>query len=55
MIEFAYNNSYHASIEMAPFEALYVRKCRSPVSWFDVGEIALLGIDLVFEAWRKLD
>ena len=50
MIEFAYNNSYHASIEMAPFEALYGRKCRSPIGWFEVGEIALLGPDLLFEA-----
>ena len=37
LIEFAYNNSYHASIEMAPYEALYGRKCRSPLCW-EVGE-----------------
>ena len=54
MIEFAYNNSYHASIEMAPFEALYGRKCRSPVGWFEVGEVALIGPDLVFEAMEKV-
>ena len=54
LIEFAYNNSYHASIEMAPFEALYGRKCRSPVGWFEVGEIALIGPDLVFEAMEKV-
>ena len=35
LVEFAYNNSYHSSIEMAPFEALYGRRCRTPVSWFE--------------------
>jgi hypothetical protein len=38
LAEFAYNNSYHASIGMAPFEALYGRPCRSPVHWNEVGE-----------------
>ena len=37
LIEFSYNNSYHTSIEMAPYEALYGRKCRSPLCW-EVGE-----------------
>ena len=54
LIEFAYNNSYHASIEMAPFEALYGRNCRSPVRWLEVGEISLIGPDLVFEAMEKV-
>ncbi|GJR47465.1 reverse transcriptase domain-containing protein [Tanacetum coccineum] len=36
LVEFSYNNSYHASIKVAPFEALYVRKCRSPVCWVEV-------------------
>ncbi|PBO41486.1 hypothetical protein CKX42_26515, partial [Escherichia coli] len=49
LIEFAYNNSYHSSIGMAPFEALYGRHCRSPVGLFEVGEVALLGLDLVME------
>src|SRR5688572_9445973 len=53
-IEFAYNNSYHASIQMAPFEALYGRKCRSPIGWFEVGEIAMIGPDLVFDAMEKV-
>ena len=35
LIEFAYNNSYHSSIKMAPYEALYERKCRSPIGWFE--------------------
>ena len=54
LIEFAYNNSYHSSIGMAPFEALYGRRCRSPVGWFEVGEVALLGPDLVMEALEKV-
>ncbi|GJT88391.1 putative reverse transcriptase domain-containing protein [Tanacetum coccineum] len=36
LVEFSYNNSYHASIKAAPFEALYGRKCRSPVCWTEV-------------------
>ena len=46
LIEFAYNNSYHASIEMAPYEVLYGRKCRLPLCW-DVGERQLTGPELV--------
>nr|GEW29480.1 hypothetical protein [Tanacetum cinerariifolium] len=38
LVEFSYNNSYHASIKAAPFEALYVQKCRSPVCWAEVGD-----------------
>ena len=47
LIEFAYNNSYHSSIGMAPYEALYGRKCRSPVHWDEVGERKLLGPELI--------
>ena len=47
LVEFAYNNSFEASIGMAPFEALYGRRCRSPVCWDDVGEKKLLGPELV--------
>ncbi|GKG13651.1 reverse transcriptase domain-containing protein [Tanacetum coccineum] len=39
LVEFSYNNSYHASIKAAPFEALYGRKCHSPVCWAEVGEV----------------
>ena len=46
LIEFAYNNNYHASIEMAPYEALYGRKCRSPLCW-KIGERQLTGPELV--------
>jgi len=47
MAEFAYNNSYQASIQMAPFEALYGRKCRSPLHWSEVGERLVLGPDVL--------
>ena len=47
LIEFSYNNSYHASIGMPPYEALYGRKCRSPVYWEEVGERKMLGPELV--------
>ena len=47
LMEFAYNNSYHSSIEMTPFEALYGRKCRTPVCWDEVGERRLVGLGLV--------
>ncbi|GJU39544.1 putative reverse transcriptase domain-containing protein [Tanacetum coccineum] len=40
LVEFSYNNSYHASIKAAPFEALYGRKCRSPVCWAEVGQFS---------------
>ncbi|GJW32790.1 putative reverse transcriptase domain-containing protein [Tanacetum coccineum] len=43
LVEFSYNNSYHASIKAAPFEALYGRKCRSPVCWTEVGEVKCSG------------
>ncbi|WMV58865.1 hypothetical protein MTR67_052250 [Solanum verrucosum] len=54
LIEFAYNNSYHSSIAMAPFEALYGRRCRSPVCWFKVGEFSVLGPEVVYEAIKKV-
>ncbi|GJY29016.1 putative reverse transcriptase domain-containing protein [Tanacetum coccineum] len=52
--EFSYNNSYHASIKAAPFEALYDRKCRSPVCWAEVGEVQLTGPEIVQETTKKI-
>ena len=43
LMEFSYNNSYQSSIEMAPYEALYGKKCRTPLCWDEVGERKLLG------------
>ena len=47
LVEFAYNNSYQATIKAAPFEALYGRKCRSPLYWDEVGEKKVLGPEIV--------
>ncbi|KAI3757891.1 hypothetical protein L6452_05435 [Arctium lappa] len=47
LVEFAYNNSYHSSIRMAPFEALYGRKCRTPVCWLEAGEKQFAGPEIV--------
>lgn len=54
LIEFSYNNSYHTSINMAPFEALYGRKCRSPICWNEIGEAQITGPILVQETSDKI-
>ena len=54
LIEFAYNNSYHSSIQMALYEALYGRRFRSPIGWFEVGEAGLIGPDIVHQAMEKV-
>nr|GEU50368.1 hypothetical protein [Tanacetum cinerariifolium] len=54
LVEFSYNNSYHASIKAAPFEALYGRKCRSPVCWSEVGDSQLTGPELIRETTKKI-
>ncbi|GJY00172.1 putative reverse transcriptase domain-containing protein [Tanacetum coccineum] len=54
LVEFSYNNSYHASIKAAPFEALYGRKCRSPVCCAEVGEVQLTGPEIVQETTDKI-
>ncbi|KAJ0513979.1 putative nucleotidyltransferase, Ribonuclease H [Helianthus annuus] len=54
LVEFSYNNSYHTSIGAAPFEALYGRKCRSPLCWADAGDRQLVGPDVVQETTDKI-
>jgi len=54
LIECTYNNSFHSSIRMAPFEALYGRRCRTPLCWFQSGESALLWPDVVQEMTEKV-
>jgi len=54
LVEFTYNNSYQSTIEMPPFEALYGRRCRSPICWKEVGDWGLLDPDLVQETTKKI-
>ena len=52
--EFSYNNSYQTSLKMAPFEALYRRRCRTPLSWDEVGDRQLFGPHLIKESKQKV-
>ncbi|KAD4385756.1 hypothetical protein E3N88_25925 [Mikania micrantha] len=54
LMEFSYNNSYHSSIQTAPFEALYGRKCRTPICWSEIGENQLSGPEIVQETTDKV-
>ncbi|GJZ41591.1 putative reverse transcriptase domain-containing protein [Tanacetum coccineum] len=54
LIEFLYNNSYHASIRAAPFKELCGQKCRSPVCWAEVGDSQLTGPELIHETTEKI-
>ncbi|GKE59990.1 putative reverse transcriptase domain-containing protein [Tanacetum coccineum] len=54
LVEFSYNNSYHASIKAALFDVLYGRKCRSPVCWAEVGEVQLTGPEIEQETTEKI-
>ncbi|GJY80412.1 putative reverse transcriptase domain-containing protein [Tanacetum coccineum] len=54
LVECSYNNGYHTSIKCAPFEALYGRKCRSPVIWTEVGESQLIGPEIVQETTKNI-
>ncbi|GKA36367.1 putative reverse transcriptase domain-containing protein, partial [Tanacetum coccineum] len=54
LVEFSYNNSYHSSVKCAPFEALYGRKCRTPIAWEDVGESKLIEPKIIQETTNKI-
>ena len=54
LVEFAYNNSYQASIQMAPYEALYGRSCRSLICWTEVGESPITGPGLIRDTSEKV-
>ncbi|KAH0644574.1 hypothetical protein KY284_032458 [Solanum tuberosum] len=54
LCEFSYNNSYHSSIDMAPFEALHGKGCRSPIGWFKARDVKPLGVDLMKYAQDKV-
>jgi hypothetical protein len=54
LIEFAYNNSYQATIRMPPYEALYGRKCQSPLYWNNIGERQTLGPELIQDTREKV-
>ena len=54
VVEFIYNNSYQASIQMAPYEALYGRPCKSPLCWTEVGESSITGPDLIRDTSEKV-
>ncbi|XP_070032587.1 uncharacterized protein [Nicotiana tomentosiformis] len=54
LAEFAYNNNFQSSIQIAHYEALYGRQCRSLVGWFDPGMARLLGTDLIHDALEKV-
>ncbi|GKE92683.1 putative reverse transcriptase domain-containing protein [Tanacetum coccineum] len=53
-VEFSYNNSYHTSIKVASFEALFSRKCRSPICWDEVGDAQLTGPGIIHETTEKI-
>ena len=55
LAEFTYNNIYHSSIEMSPYEALYGKKCRTPLCWNETGERKLLGPEIVQTTVDKVD
>ena len=53
LVEFTYNNSFHASISIAPYEALYGRRCRTPLCWYQDGESVVVGPELLRQTTEK--
>ena len=54
LVEFAYNNSYQASIQMTPYDALYWRHVYPPICWTEVGESSIIGLDLIRDTSEKV-
>ena len=54
LIEFSYNNSYQASIGTTPYEALYGRKCRTPLCWTEINEALTIGSELIQATTDKI-
>ncbi|KAA3488175.1 DNA/RNA polymerases superfamily protein [Gossypium australe] len=54
LVEFAYNNNYQSSIQMAPYKTLYGRRCRTPTCWTKLGERRLVGPELISETEEKV-
>ena len=54
LLEFAYNNSFNSSISMAPYEALCSRRCSYPIRWFEVGDLWILGSDLIYRTLNNV-
>ena len=54
VVEFVYNNSFQLSNGMAPYEALYGRKCRTPMCWTELSEKKVIGLDLIQETEEKV-
>ncbi|GJU42365.1 putative reverse transcriptase domain-containing protein [Tanacetum coccineum] len=54
LVEFSYNNSYHASIKATPFEVLYGQKCRSLVCWAKIGDVQITGPEIIHETTEKI-
>ena len=54
LIEFAYNNSYQSSIGVAPYEALYGRRCRTPMCWTELNEHKVIGLDIIKDTEEKV-
>ena len=54
LVEFTYNNSFHTSIGIAPYEALYGRRCRTPLCWYQDGELVVVGPELLRQTTEKV-
>jgi len=54
LLEFTFNNGYHSSIGMAPYETLYEQKCRTPLYWVEIREIALIRPEIVQTTTEKI-